>query len=197
MPVSTILLAHVLIPDEPFTLSKGLGVVMGFGGVLVLVGVDALGGFGESTVAQLAILVGALCYSITTVFVRRSITLSGPVMAAGVQVAGAFMVVPLTLAIDRPWNFQPAAISLVSIAMLGLFSTALATLFYFRLVRNLGAGKLSQVNYLIPVLGAVWGMAFLGERLGPSAFVALFMVLAGIAIVSRRHPVPTSRGTSR
>lgn len=187
MPVVTIVLAHLLIPDEPFTLRRGAGVAMGFGGVVVLVGVDALGGFGTSTVAQLAVLGGAVCYSISTVFVRRAVTISGPLMAAGSQIVGAMVVVPLALAIERPWHYSPSPSSLVAVVMLGVFSTAIAMLIYFRLVKQLGAGKLSQVNYLIPVLGAAWGMLFLGERFNPSTFVALAMVLAGIAIVSGRR----------
>ncbi len=192
MPVVTIVLAHLLIPDEPFTLRRGAGVLMGFGGVIVLVGVDALGGFGTSTIAQLAVLGGAVCYSISTVFVRRTVSLSGPLMAAGSQIVGAVVAIPLALGMERPWHYSPSASALVAVGMLGVFSTAIAVLIYFRLVKQLGAGKLSQVNYLIPVLGAAWGMLFLGERFNPSTFVALAMVLVGIAIVSgRRKPTPT------
>jgi drug/metabolite transporter (DMT)-like permease len=192
MPVATILLAHLLIPEEPFSLRRGVGVALGFGGVVVLVGIDALAGFGASTLAQIAIVGGALCYAVTTVFVRRTVHLPGPVMAAGSQIAAAAISVPVCLALDRPWTFEPGTGAVVSVLMLGLFSTALATLFYFRLVRNLGAGRLSQVNYLIPLLGALWGILFLGERPQASAIVALVMVLGGIAIVSRhdqRRPV--------
>jgi drug/metabolite transporter (DMT)-like permease len=192
MPVSTIVLAHLLIPEEPFSIRKGAGVALGFSGVLVLVGVDALAGFGESTLAQLAVLGGAVCYSITTVFVRRTVSLSGPEMAAGSQLAGAAMVIPLVLWVDHPWTLTPATSSLISVLILGVFSTAIATLIYFRLVKNLGAGRLSQVNYLIPVFGAAWGIMFLGERLQTTTFIALAMVLAGIAIASRR-PGSTSR----
>ncbi len=197
MPVVTIVLAHLVIPDEPFTLRRGAGVAMGFGGVIVLVGVDALGGFGASTFAQLAILGGAVCYSISTVFVRRTVTLSGPQLAAGSQIVGATVVVPLALVVERPWTFAPSASALWSMGMLGVFSTAVATLIYFRLVKRLGAGKLSQVNYLIPVLGAAWGMIFLGERFNPSTFVALAMVLTGIAIVSGRRSAAASREPAR
>lgn len=187
MPIVTIVLAHLWIPDEPFDLRKGAGVALGFGGILVLVGVDALAGFGVSTIAQIAVLSGAVCYAVTTVFVRRTVDLPGPVMAAGSQVAGAAMIVPLALVLDHPWAVQPSPGSLACVVVLGVFPTALATLVYFRLVRNLGAGKLSQVNYLIPILGAMWGILFLGERLAASTLVALAMVLAGVAIVSRRR----------
>jgi len=194
MPLATIVLAHLLVPEEPFTARQGLGVALGFGGVIVLVGLDALAGFGASTLGQLAVIGGALCYSVNTVFVRRTVVLGGPVMAAGSQVAGAAMIVPVALLVEGPMRFDAGAAALASVALLGLFSTALATLFYFRLVRNLGAGRMSQVNYLIPVLGALWGILFLGEQLEPSTFFALALVLAGIAVVSRRR-AGTGAGT--
>ncbi|KAA3630675.1 MAG: EamA family transporter, partial [Proteobacteria bacterium] len=146
-----------------------------------------------STLGQLAVLGGASCYAVNTVFVRRVVTMTGPVMAAGSQIAGMIIVVPLALVLDAPWRLDPDASSLASIVVLGLFSTALATLFYFRLVQNLGAGKMAQVNYVIPVLGAVWGMLFLGERFASSTFVALAMVLSGVVIVTRRRTIPAAK----
>lgn len=187
MPVATIVLAHLLIPEEPFSARRALGVATGFGGVLVLVGDDALRGFGGAALAQLAIVGGAVCYAISTVFVRRTVTMAGPVMAAGSQIAGATMVVPLAFWFESPLAYRPSTSALAAVVVLGVFSTAVAMLIYFRLVKQLGAGKMAQVNYLIPVLGAAWGVAFLGERFAPSTLLALAMVLAGIAIVSGRR----------
>ena len=187
MPVATIVLAHLTIADERIHPRKVMGVLLGFGGVVILVGLDALEGIGASTFGQLAVLGGALCYAVTTVFVRRTVSLGGPVMAAGSQIAGAGIVVPAALWLDQPWTLAPSAPSLAAVLVLGLFPTALATLFYFRLVKNMGAGRLSQVNYLIPILGTLWGVMFLGERPELSTLFALFMVVSGIVIVSRRQ----------
>ncbi len=186
MPVTTVLLAHLTIPDEFFTVRKGVGVMLGFGGVVVLVGPEALAGAESTTLAQLAVLGGALCYAVTTVFVRRTTSLSGPVMAAGTQIAGASLIVPIALWLHPSEPIEPGIMSIFSVVVLGLFATALATLIYFRLVKNLGASTLSQINYLIPVLGTGWGILFLSERPQLSALVALALVVAGIGIISRR-----------
>ncbi|GJL82217.1 MAG: hypothetical conserved integral membrane protein [marine bacterium B5-7] len=185
MPVATLVLAHLLIPDEPFTLRKGIGVAISFTGVVILVGVDSLSGLTTSTLAKLAVLGGALCYAVTTVFIRRTTTLSGPVMAAGSQTCGAVLAVPLAFLIEQPLTMQPTTISIITVIALGLFPSALATLLYFRLVKNLGAGRMSQVNYLIPVLGAIFGIVFLNEHFQWSTWVALCMVITGIAVISR------------
>ncbi len=185
MPVATVLLAHLLVPEEPFNAGMAVGIAMGFGGIVVLVGPQALAGLDTTTLAQLAVLCGALCYSLTTVFVRRTTSLAGPVMAAGSQVAAAAMVIPVALLVDHPWELQPGAAAVASVIVLGIFPTAAATLMYFRLIRNIGAGRMSQVNYLIPVLGAAWGVLLLGERLRATTWIALGLVLAGIAVVNR------------
>ena len=70
MPIATFVLAHYFIPDEPMTTRKVLGVCLGFGGLLTLVGWSALAGIGDNVLGQLAVLGGALCYGISTVFVR-------------------------------------------------------------------------------------------------------------------------------
>lgn len=192
MPVATVLLAHLVVPEEPFTMRVGVGVIFGFSGVLMLVGVDALSGIGTTTWGQLSVLGGALCYAVTTVFVRRITTLGGPVMAAGSQICAALVAVPLALSLDQPWTLKPSLTALVAALILSVFATAFATLVYFRLVKNLGAATMSQVNYLIPVLGTLWGILFLAEQPQINAFIALALVITGVAIISSRN-----RGSKR
>ncbi|MFT5112156.1 MAG: drug/metabolite transporter (DMT)-like permease [Parasphingorhabdus sp.] len=184
MPIATVLLAHLAIPDEPFTRLKALGVSVGFLGVITLVGWDALQSLATTTIAQLAVLGGASCYAVNTVFVRRTTTLSGSVMAAGSQLCGSIIIVPIALFSEAPWLLQPSNEALGAIIILGIFPTAVATLIYFRIVANLGASTMSQVNYVIPLLGAGWGVLFLAEQLRTSALLALLMVLTGLAIVN-------------
>lgn len=185
MPVATAMLAHLFIPDERFTFSIGLGMAVGFGGLLVLVGIDALGGMTHLVIAQLAILTGAVSYAVTTIFARRYASLPGPIMALGATLSGFLLVLPLSVWIDRPWTLSPSAASATAAVWLGLFPTAIATLLYFRLILRLGATIFSQVNYLIPVLGAIWGILFLAETPTWRTAVALLLVLAGVTIVNR------------
>ncbi len=202
MPVATAALAHSLIPDEPFNVWRGSGIAVGFGGLLVLVGVQALGGLGTALLAQLAVLLGAVCYAVTTVFARRHAHLSGRVMAAGATMAGTLLVAPLAMVLERPWDLTPSPASLTATLVLGLVPTGLATLLYFHLIRAIGATGLSQVNYLIPMMGAGWGIWLLGERPGARAALALALIVTGIALVNRgtRQPgaaQPGARGRRR
>lgn len=185
MPVATVALAHFFIPEEPFNAWRAGGIAAGFAGLIALVGIQALGGLGSAVLAQLAILAGAVSYAVTTVFARRRAHLPGRVMAAGATTAGTAIVLPWALVFEQPWAAQPSTASLAAAVILGVLPTGAATLLYFYLVRAIGATGLSQVNYLIPVMGLLWGMALLGERPGWRAAAALGLVLTGIALVNR------------
>lgn len=186
MPISTALLAHLFLPDEPFRARTLAGMACGLGGMLMLVGASALEDLGSAVPAQLAILGGAVSYSVTTVAVRLHTRLSGVKMSAGAMLAGALLSVPAALLLEQPLATAPTAGSLLSMLLLGLFPTALASVIYFRVVCNLGATTFSQLNYLIPVFGSLLGILALGERLQWQTGAALLLVLAGIALVSRR-----------
>jgi drug/metabolite transporter (DMT)-like permease len=82
------------------------------------------------------------------------------------------------------------ATALASVAWLGLVSTGLATVLYFQIVSTCGPTFLSLINYLIPVIAVAVGAAALGESFGAGTFVALGLILGGIAISQSSRPVP-------
>ncbi len=189
VPLVTIVLAHAFTPDERLTPLKGLGVAVGFGGIVVLVGPDALAGFGREAVSQLAIVGAACCYAVTGVFVRRSrlIELPAAVTATGVLVAAAMVAVPLALVIDRPWELPaPSAGSLLTLVVLALLCTAAAFLVLFRLLATTGATFVSLLNYMAPVFGVFWGALLLGESLQLSALMSLGLILLGLILTQAR-----------
>src|SRR5262249_58845143 len=83
--------------------------------------------------------------------------------------------------IEQPWQAHPTAGAILAVIALGLVSTAGGYLLLFRLIARAGAGFASLNNFLVPLFGVLWGMLFLGERLGAHAFLALCLVLAGLA----------------
>lgn len=186
MPITTFVLAHYFLPDEPMTARKVFGVCLGFGGLLTLVGWSALGGIGANVLGQLAVLAAAACYGITTVFVRTQPAFAGFQMAAGAMVAGMLTSIPLAFLLEDPLAATPTGESVQAILLLGAFPTALAALIYFRVVRNLGASTFSQINYIIPIMGSLWGVLLLGELLQSRMLAALALVLVGIYFVQPR-----------
>lgn len=186
MPITTFVLAHYFVPDEPMTARKVIGIGLGCGGLLTLVGWSALAGIGAHALGQLAVLAAAVCYGVVTVFVRTQPAFGGVQTAAGVVIVGMLTSVPLAFVLEDPLSFAPDAAGIIAALLLGVFPTALASLLYFRVIRNLGATTFSQLNYAIPVFGGLWGVLLLGERLEPRMLAALGFVLAGVYFIQSK-----------
>jgi drug/metabolite transporter (DMT)-like permease len=167
---------------------KVVGIFLGFLGVVTLIGPAALKGLGKDVLAQLAVMAAALCYAIAIIYGRRLKEITPLVSATGQLFCAAFLTLPMMLLFDAPWTLSPSFISLGALSCLSLLGTALAYLLYYYLLPQIGSTNLSLVTYLIPITGVFWGALLLGERLHWSAFLALGLILAGIAGVNNRLP---------
>lgn len=189
MPLATLLLAHVFTPDDRLTPTKLAGMLLGFSGILVLVGWEALTGLGSQALAQLATALAATCYAVSSVFVRASglSRISPLATSTGVLLVSAALALPLAFLLESPLDLRPGGQSLLAIAALALLSTALAYQILFRLLARNGATFMALNNYLVPLFGVMWGALVLAERPEPRALGALVLIFAGIAL-SRWRP---------
>ena len=190
-PVFAFLMTRVMVRHEPATARKLAGVAAGLAGICLVVGPQALGGVGENALAQLAIVAATVCYAGAAMFGRRFEGLDPMAPAAGSMLCGAAVLVPLSLAVDRPWTLAPTAGSLLALLGLSVISTALAFVIYFRLIRTLGSIGTTAQAYLRVPIGVGLGALFLGERLAPTAWLGCVCVVAGVAAMTlpaRRAP---------
>lgn len=187
MPINVMIMAHFLIANEPMSMRKAVGFLLGFLGVLVLVGAEALSNLGgEAFWAQMAIIAATLCYSINSIYTKRLPKLSVLVAGTGTLVAGSLMLWPVALLVDRPWTLEINGIPLGAVVILGVFSSGLANWVYFSIVQRQGPSFLSMINYIIPVIAFAAGVSFLGDAATADRYIALVMILLGIAISQRR-----------
>ncbi|MBS0559742.1 MAG: DMT family transporter [Proteobacteria bacterium] len=188
-PLFTVLVAHMLTPDEKLTPLKGGGVIAGFAGTAVMIGPDALGGLGVGVLAQMACLGGALSYAFAGIFGRRFRRMGVPPLAtaAGQVSASAVLLFPVMLLADRPWTLaMPHAATWAAVLGVGLLSTAVAYVLYFRILAAAGATNLLLVTFLIPVSAILLGAAVLGERLEPRHFLGMALIGLGLAAIDGR-----------
>nr|WP_321443645.1 DMT family transporter [uncultured Cohaesibacter sp.] len=188
-PLFTILVAGMVLADERLTLRKGVGVVIGFVGVVIMIGGDALSGIGQSVWAQLAVLGAALSYAFAGVFGRRFKALGvEPVMTAAGQVtASSLLLLPMVLLFDAPWMLSMPSLGAVSaLVALALVSTAFAYILYFQILERAGATNLLLVTFLIPVSAILLGALVLDERLAPLHFVGMGLIGCGLAAIDGR-----------
>jgi drug/metabolite transporter (DMT)-like permease len=191
MPLATMVLAHFFVKGEHMTRNRVLGFILGFAGIIVLMGPTALGSFGGATLAtlsQAAILFGALCYAgnsvLTRILARGDDVL---VASTAMLLIASAIALPLALVIDQPWRMQASATSLWAILWLGVGPTAIATVVYFKLIASAGPTFMSLVNYMTPAVAVFLGVALLGETPGLHAYVALVLILLGIALSQWRR----------
>ena len=181
-PLSTMVLAMLTLPDERATRERTAGLVLGFGGVIVLLA--PWHGFGSSALlGNLAFLVAALCYGLGFPYSKRF--LAGLPESAVAISAGQLIVAAVELAILLPfvWTpIHPRADSLAAVAALGAFGTGIAYAINFGIVRRAGATAASTVTYLIPIFATAMGVLFLGERLTWNIPVGAAVVLLAVAI---------------
>ncbi|EJB04479.1 DMT(drug/metabolite transporter) superfamily permease [Rhizobium leguminosarum bv. trifolii WSM597] len=183
-PIFTFLLTVLIARHEQVTARKLFGVISGLAGICLVIGVEVLGGLGESLLAQLAIILATACYAGAAIFSKNFKGLDPAVPAAGSLISGAVILLPVSLVVDRPWTLDPSAASILALLALSAFSTALAFAIYFRLVQTLGSvGTTSQAYLRVPI-GVAIGIVFLGERLSPTAWIGLVCVIFGVAAMT-------------
>lgn len=191
MPLTTLVLAHFFSSGDRLSPRKLLGVGLGFCGVVVLVGPDALGGLGEQVIRQLATAGGAICYAISVIIAQRMpktpmigratlVLIFSVIQTAPLSVLMADGALP-TLHFDTIW---PAV-------YLGLFPTAMATIVLFKLLAEREASFVAFQNYLVPVFGVLWGAMLLGEVVTLEALLALGLILCGIFIANTKRRTAT------
>lgn len=188
-PLFGVLVAHFLTHDEKLGARKLLGVLAGFAGVAAMMGGAALGTLGQSLWAQAACLCAALSYAVAGVYGRRfkALGLTPIETATGQVTASSALLLPLMLAVDRPWDLaMPSLEAVGAVAGLALLSTALAYILFFRILARAGATNLSLVTFLIPVTAIVLGAAVLGETLAPRHFAGMALIGLGLAAIDGR-----------
>jgi len=185
-PLFAVALAHFLTADERMTAHRLLGVLLGFCGVVLLVGPEALRGFSVQGFGQLAILGAAFSYACAGIHGRRLRGVSPSVAAAGMLIAATVTMAPLALVVERPWTARPGALAVAAVVGLAVFCTALAYIIYFRILAAAGATNTLLVTFLIPPSALILGIVVLGERPNWTAFAGLALILFGLVAVDGR-----------
>ena len=189
VPLLVIVLAALTFHDEPITLNRLVGVVVGYVGVIVLVAPGLAGAIGGSEfTGEVALLGSTLAYGVGAVYSRRNIKGLRPMIPAVFQVGFAFLMVSvLAFAFENPlavsWNQN----ALIAVLWLGLLGSGTAYLIMFRLLSRIGATATSQLAYLLPVVGIIAGGVMFGEQVDARVFGGTALILGGVTLVNSRY----------
>lgn len=182
-----VLLASLVFADERLTPARIAGVTLGFAGVVVVIGPDALSGFDLRSAGLLAVVGAALSYSFAAVWARAALGgLPPQVSAAGMVSAAALVMVPAALLVEGAPDFALMPVTWAAIAFYALGATVAAYLLYYRVLGMAGSGNLMLTTILIVPVAVLLGAVVLDEALPPTAFAGFGLIAAGMAVLDGR-----------
>ena len=183
-PLSSTILGHYFTKDEKFNLTKTIGILIGFAGIVYLFSDNLL--INENNfVSALLILLGSTCYVIGGVLTLKIKEKKNENVTGSILIWAIIILFPLSIFIEKPWVYTPTIQSTVSVIYLGLVSTGIAWLLRFKILINNGLIFQSQVSYLIPIFGTILSYLFLKELITFKVLVSLIAVIIGIYFVRR------------
>lgn len=190
VPLFVLPMAHFLVPDEALTKAKLLGFIVGFIGVVILVGGDRIfGGIGNShevILAQMACVAASICYALGSIITRLCPPVSTlSYAAAGLLLGGVLLIITVLITHGIPNPSASDSIPLLAwggLIYLAVFPTAAATILLTLVIKRAGPSFLSLVNYQVPIWAVVIGAVILLEPLPGHFITALVIILLGMAI---------------
>jgi len=187
-PLFTALLALGVDRTQRVTGLRLFGLLLGFAGIVALVGFEASGGE-RAVVGSLAVVLAAVLYALGALYAGRRFGGLSPVLVSFGSLAWAtVLAMPFGVADASRFGLETFA----ALLFLGVGATAVAYLLYFGLIRGAGASRAILVTYLVPSLALVYGAVFLDEKITALALVGLGLVLGGVALGTRRARVASA-----
>ena len=187
-PLLTLVFAVALLPEERISRTRVAGLVVGFAGVVVIVGPWRAGALHGELAGQLACLGAAACYGVAFTYTRRFVSGSGePLLVLATSqlvVASAVLLVLAPFVATDAMHLSARVVS--AVLTLGVAGTGIAYLLYYGLIRDVGATTASMVTYLIPVVAFLLGVVVRGEPAHWYVFAGAAIVIAGVALAEGR-----------
>lgn len=182
-----VLVAALVFADERLTPRKMLGVLLGFFGVCLAIGLDALKQFDTTSLAQLAIVAGTVSYAFASAWARKMLGGVPPMIAAaGMLTGSSLIIVPFAITIEGVPSFALGTTTWLSVGYYAIIATAFAYLLYYRVLGMAGSGNLMLVTLLIPPVAITLGALVRNETLHPGEYIGFAILALGLSIIDGR-----------
>ena len=182
-----VIAAAIFFADERLTARKLVGVGLGFLGVATAIGLDALADFDIRSLAQLAVLGGAMSYALASVWARKTLAgLAPQVAAAGMLTGSALIILPVAVTFEGVPTLALQSVTLIAIGYYSLLATAGAYLLYYRVLSMAGSGNLMLVTLIIVPFAITLGALVRGESLPTNAVLGFGLLALGLVVIDGR-----------
>lgn len=182
-----VLVAALFFADERLSLRKLTGVCLGFLGVATAIGLENLLNFDLRSLAQIAVLGGALSYAFAGAWARKMLSgLPPQVAAAGMLTGSSLMTMPIAIWTEGPITLALMPETILAVGYYSIIATAGAYLLYYRILAMAGSGNLMLVTLLVAPVAIIAGAVILGEALTVNAYAGFALLAAGLVILDGR-----------
>ena len=184
-PLTGSILAHIFTKDEKITFLKSIGIILGFIGVTLLF-FDKVIVNESNYIFAIIILIGSTFYSISGIMILRYLKKSGNInVTTSTMIWSVITLLPLSFIFENPLESTPTLESTLSLIYLGVIATGFAWWLRFRILSKNGIVFQTQVAYLIPIFGVIFGALVLKEQITWKVLASLIIIMSGIYIVKK------------
>lgn len=182
-----VLAAAIFLADERLTGRKAVGVTVGFVGVSVVSGIEAVKGFDIRSLGQLAIIGGTISYAMAGVWARKTLGHLNPAVAAAGMLTGASIItIPMAYVFEGPLSLSLQPRTWAAIGYYAVVATAIAYILYYRILAMAGSGHLMLSTLLVAPTAIILGAIVLAEALPMQAYAGFVLLALGLVILDGR-----------
>jgi len=185
-PLFTAVLALWLIRSEAVDRKRFAGLIIGFAGVVALLGIDFRAHAGQLLGAG-AVLLSALGYAGAALLYRRWLADAPALGVTALMTAMSSAAFLAPAAAELPGQVPPVS-SVLALAALGIVNTGLGYWLFYLLIAEAGAATASVITYVMPVVALILGVGLLGEKLTIGAIAGLILIALGAWLAASRQP---------
>ena len=185
-PMSGSILAHFFTKDEKITLFKSIGIIVGFFGIVFLF-FDELIINERNYLYVLITILGSTFYSIGGILTLKLKNKGNENVTTSTTLWSVIFLFPLSMFFETPWELKPSLESTLALLYLGVVATGLAWLIRFRILTVNGLVFQTQVAYLIPIFGVLFGYFLMDEIITWRVLISLIIMILGIYIVKKNN----------
>lgn len=184
VPLFTILVAHYMLHDDKMTISKVLGLLVGFAGVVVLMSKD-IGANSGSLLGQLAVILACVFYAASTIVARMyTEEIPGIMRSMGPLVSATVVMTVSSFIFEAPFKIPTLPITWIALLWMGILGSGLAFLMLYYLIHEIGPTRATMVTYLFPLGGVTLGVIFLNEQLTWQVVTGALLIIGSLAIAN-------------
>ena len=186
VPLFAMVIAHLTLHDDRFTVPKVLGLLIGFAGVVILMSKD-FGGSAGPILGQAAVVLASIFYAGSSVYARKSTeSTPGILRSVGPLVSSTVVMWLAAPVLEAPLRLPQSTITWIGLLWLGVLGSGVAFIMAYYLIHAIGPTRTTMVTYLFPLGGVILGVAFLGEQLTWQLVTGALLVIASLAVANMR-----------